>query len=149
MNVRKSLKVLLYCCAGLAALLLAGVLAVTIALNRVPEYQTEIKDWVHRQTGYNIRFARVAPAFHWYGPGLYFAQLELRSKDDRRVLARAASGRIAVDLSQLFRGGKLFGKNGTRCAEHRDHALRAGSFRIGLRDRTRRRGFLHCDADAG
>ena len=108
MNVRKSLKVLLYCCAGLAALLLAGVLAVTIALNRVPEYQTEIKDWVHRQTGYNIRFARVAPAFHWYGPGLYFAQLELRSKDDRRVLARAASGRIAVDLSQLFRGGKLF-----------------------------------------
>jgi hypothetical protein len=63
---------------------------------------------VHRQTGYNIRFARVAPAFHWYGPGLYFTQLELRSKDDRRVLARAASGRIAVDFSQLFRGGKLF-----------------------------------------
>src|SRR6202050_375021 len=106
--MRKSLKVLLYCCAGLAALLLIGVLAITIALNRVPEYQAEIKDWVHRQTGYNIRFARVAPAFHWYGPGLYFTQLELRSKDDRRVLARAASGRIAVDLSQLFRGGKLF-----------------------------------------
>jgi uncharacterized protein (TIGR02099 family) len=108
MNVRKPFKVLLYCCAGLAALLLIGVLAIPIALNRVPKYQAEIKDWVHRQTGYNIRFARVAPAFHWYGPGLYFAQLELRSKDDRRVLARAASGRIAVDLSQLFRGGKLF-----------------------------------------
>jgi uncharacterized protein (TIGR02099 family) len=106
--MRKSLRVLLYCCAGLAALLLIAVLAITIALNRVPEYQAEIKDWVHRQTGYNIRFARVAPAFHWYGPGLYFSQLELRSKDDRRVLARAASGRIAVDLSQLFRGGKLF-----------------------------------------
>jgi uncharacterized protein (TIGR02099 family) len=108
MNVRKTVKVLLYCCAGLAALLLLAVLAITIALNRVPEYQAEIKDWVHRQTGYNIRFARVAPAFHWYGPGLYFSQLELRSKDDRRVLARAASGRIAVDFSQLFRGGKMF-----------------------------------------
>jgi uncharacterized protein (TIGR02099 family) len=106
--VRKPLKVLLYCCAGLAALLLIVVLAITMALNRVPAYQAEIKDWVHRQTGYNIRFARIVPAFHWYGPGLYFTQLELRSKDDRRVLARAASGRIALDFSQLFRGGKVF-----------------------------------------
>jgi uncharacterized protein (TIGR02099 family) len=110
MNVRKTGKVLLYCCAGLVALMLLLVVAVTIALDRVPEYQAEIKDWVHRQTGYYIRFAHVAPAFHWYGPELYFDQIELRSQDDRRVLARAASGRIAIDLSQLFRAGKLFGE---------------------------------------
>jgi uncharacterized protein (TIGR02099 family) len=110
MSVRKAGKILLYALAGLVVLMLLGALAVKLALDRVPEYQAELKDWVHHRTGYYIRFAHVTPAFHWYGPGLYFDQLELRSKDDRRVLARAASGRIAADLSQLFRGGKLFGE---------------------------------------
>lgn len=107
MSVRKTGKILLYSFAGLVILMLLGVLALKLALDRVPRYQAEIKGWVHRQTGYYVRFAHVAPAFHWYGPGLYFDQLELRSKDDRRVLARAAAGRIAADLSQLFRGGKI------------------------------------------
>ena len=72
-----------------------------------PHYQAEIKEWVHAQTGYHIAFAHVSPAFRWYGPELYFEQLELRSKDDQRVLARAAGGRIAADIWQLIRSGKL------------------------------------------
>jgi uncharacterized protein (TIGR02099 family) len=39
---------------------------------------------------------------------LYFDRLELRSKDDQRVLARAAGGRIGADIWQLLRNGKLF-----------------------------------------
>ena len=62
---------------------------------------------MHAQTGYHIAFAGVSPAFRWYGPELYFDRLELRSKDDQRVLARAAGGRVAADIWQLLRSGKL------------------------------------------
>jgi uncharacterized protein (TIGR02099 family) len=84
------------------------MLFVKLALDRVPAYQEEIKAWVHTQTGLHIRFAHVAPSLRWYGPELYFDRLELRSKDDERVLARAAGGRIGLDVWQLLRSGKLF-----------------------------------------
>src|ERR1700676_443526 len=107
MSVRKVGKILLYGFAGLVGLLLLLMLAVKLALDRVPAYQAEIKEWVHAQTGYHIRFAGVSPSFRWYGPELHFDQLELRSKDDRRVLARAAGGRVVVDIRQLLSSGKL------------------------------------------
>src|SRR5271168_3867488 len=107
MSVRKIGKILLYCCAGLLGLALLLMLAVKLALDRAPAYQAEIKEWVHAQTGYHIRFASVSPSFRWYGPELHFERLELRSKDDRRVLARAAGGRVAADIWQLIRSGKL------------------------------------------
>ena len=84
------------------------MLGIKLALDRAPRYQAEIKEWVHRQSGYHIAFAHVSPAFRWYGPELYFDRLELRSKDDQRVLARAAGGRIGADIWQLLRSGKLF-----------------------------------------
>jgi uncharacterized protein (TIGR02099 family) len=105
--VRKIVKILLYCFAGLLGLMLLLMLAVKIALDRAPAYQAEIKEWVHAQTGYHIRFARVSPSFRWYGPELHFDQLELRSKDDARVLAHAAGGRVAADVWQLISSGKL------------------------------------------
>jgi len=107
MGIAKAGKILLYCIAGLVCLVLLMLLALKVALDRAPHYQAEIKEWVHAQTGYHIGFAHVAPAFRWYGPELYFDQLELRSKDDQRVLARAAGGRIAADVWQLIRSGKL------------------------------------------
>ncbi|HMD72556.1 MAG TPA: YhdP family protein [Steroidobacteraceae bacterium] len=107
MRLRKFGKILLYCAAGLLILALALMLGVKLALDRVPEYQEELKAWVHQQTGLHIRFAHVAPSFRWSGPELYFDELELRSKDDARVLARAAGGRIGTDLWQLVRSGKL------------------------------------------
>jgi uncharacterized protein (TIGR02099 family) len=107
MSVRKVAKILLYCIAGLLCLVLLLMLGVKLALDRAPAYQAEIKEWVHTQTGYHIRFARVSPAFRRYGPELHFDQLELRSKDDRRVLARAAGGRVAADIWQLISSGKL------------------------------------------
>ncbi len=60
-----------------------------------------------RKPAIHIAFAHVSPAFRWYGPELYFERLELRSKDDQRVLARAAGGRVAADIWQLLRSGKL------------------------------------------
>jgi uncharacterized protein (TIGR02099 family) len=107
MSVRKFGKVLLYCFAGVLGLLLLLMLAVKLALDRAPEYQAQIKDWVHAQTGYHIGFAGVSPSFRWYGPELHFDRLELRSKDDRRVLARAAGARVAADIWQLISSGKL------------------------------------------
>jgi uncharacterized protein (TIGR02099 family) len=92
---------------GLLLLVLLAMLGVKLALDRAPRYQAEIKEWLHAQTGYHIAFAHVSPALRWYGPELYFDRLELRSKDDQRVLARAAGGRVAADVWQLIRNGKL------------------------------------------
>jgi len=107
MSVRKLGKILLYGLAGVLAALLLLMLAVKIALDRAPAYQAEIKEWVHSQTGYHIAFARVSPSFRWYGPELHFERMELRSKDDARVLARAGGGRVAADIWQLLSSGKL------------------------------------------
>ena len=108
MNTRKVGKVLLYVLAGFLCFLLLALLLTKLALDRVPEYQDEIKAWVHRETGLNIAFAHVAPTLRWYGPELLFDRLELRSGDDRRVLARAASGRIGADMRQFLRSGNVF-----------------------------------------
>ncbi len=108
MALRKVGKILLYCCAGILGIFLLLMLAVKLALDRAPRYQAEIKEWVHDRLGYTIAFAHVSPAFRWYGPELYFDQMELRSKDGRNVLARAAGGRIGADLWQLVQSGKLF-----------------------------------------
>ena len=85
------------------------MLAVKIALDRVPAYQEEIKALgaSRDRLAHRLR-ARVAPTLRWYGPELYFDQLELRSKDGRRVLAHASGGRIGADVWQLIRSGKLF-----------------------------------------
>src|SRR5450631_2706969 len=107
MPIRKLAKIIGFSFGGLLILVLLCMLAVKLALDRAPRYQAEIKEWLHAQTGYHIAFAHVSPAFRWYGPELYFDRLELRSKDDQRVLARAAGGRVAADIWQLIRTGKL------------------------------------------
>ena len=107
MTIRKLGKVLAFVFGGFLLLVLLAMLAVKIALDRAPHYQAEIKEWVHAQTGFHIAFEHVSPAFRWYGPELYFQRLELRSKDDQRVLARAAGGRVAMDIWQLISSGKL------------------------------------------
>src|ERR1700733_5596191 len=106
-SVRKIGKILLYGFAGVLGVLLLLMLALKIALDRAPAYEAEIKQWVHEQTGYHIGFATVSPSFRWYGPELHFERLELRSKDDQRVLARAAGARVAADIWQLMSSGKL------------------------------------------
>jgi len=107
MRATKIAKILLYCLAGFAGVVLLLLLGVKLALDRVPHYQAEIKSWVFAQTGYHIGFAHVSPALRWYGPELYFDGLELRSKDDQRVLMRAGGGRVALDVWQLLRAGRL------------------------------------------
>jgi uncharacterized protein (TIGR02099 family) len=107
MHVRRLGKFLLYGVLGLIGFVLLGMLTLKLALDRVPAYQDNIKAWVHSQTGLHIRFDHVAPSLRRYGPELYFDHLELRSKDDQRVLARAAGGRIGLDVWQLLRSGKF------------------------------------------
>jgi uncharacterized protein (TIGR02099 family) len=108
MSLRKIGKVLLFTAAAFAILIGSLLLGVKLALDRAPRYQAQIKQWVYRQTGYHIAFAAVSPAFRWYGPELTFRRLELRSRDDLRVLARAAGGRVGVDVWQLLQNGRLF-----------------------------------------
>jgi uncharacterized protein (TIGR02099 family) len=108
MILRRTFKILLLIAAGFAALTIVLMLALKLALDRAPQYQAQIKDWVYHRTGYHIAFAHVWPAFRWYGPELYFDELELRSPDGRRVLARAGGGRIGADIWQLLQNGKLF-----------------------------------------
>jgi uncharacterized protein (TIGR02099 family) len=108
MALRKVGKLLLFTAAGLAALIAASLLAVKLALDRAPRYQAQIRQWLYRETGYHIAFTAVFPALRWYGPELYLSHLELRSRDDLRVLARAAGGRVGIDVWQLLQNGKLF-----------------------------------------
>jgi uncharacterized protein (TIGR02099 family) len=108
MSPRRIGKLLLFCAAGLAVLVLALMLGLKLVLDRAPEYQAQIKGWFFRQTGFHVAFAHVSPALRWYGPELSFDRFELRSRDDRRVLARAASGRVGLDAWQFLRSGKLF-----------------------------------------
>ncbi len=108
MNIRKLGKILLYLLAGFIGFVLLTLLLTKLALDRVPHYQDEIKAWVNRQTGLHVAFAHVSPTLRWYGPELLFDHIELRSRDDRRVLARAASGRIGADLRQFLRSGNVF-----------------------------------------
>ncbi|MBS0613408.1 MAG: hypothetical protein JSS24_09590, partial [Proteobacteria bacterium] len=98
---------LLYTGGALLSLALLGVLALQLALNRVPEYQAQIKEWVHQQTGLRIRFNAVTPALRWYGPELQFSALELRSGDDLRGIAAARRGSIAVDVWALIANARL------------------------------------------
>jgi uncharacterized protein (TIGR02099 family) len=108
MLLRKAGKILLCAVAAVMGVSLLLLLAVKLTLDRVPRYQAEIKDWVHERSGYHIAFASVSPTLRWYGPELYFDQLELRSADDRRVLVRAVGGRIGADLWQFFRDGRPY-----------------------------------------
>ena len=107
MRIAKIGKILLYWLAGFVGVVLLLLLSVKLALDRAPRYQAEIKNWIYAQTGYHVGFAHVSPALRWYGPELYFDRLELRSKDDQRVLAHAAGGRVALDVWQLIRSGRL------------------------------------------
>src|SRR5271168_4368230 len=108
MSARKIGRILLFGIAGILVAMLGLMLTVKLALDSAPRNQAEIKQWVHERIGYNIAFAHVWPAFRWYGPELYFDQMELRSPDGRRVLARAGGGRIGADIWQLLQNGKLF-----------------------------------------
>ncbi len=107
MRLRSPGKLLLSLALGLLLLIGLAMLALTLALDRLPRYQAQLKDWVHRQIGFHIAFTDVSPKLRWYGPELYLDHLELRSKDDQRVLARAAGGRVALDLWRLLRSGTL------------------------------------------
>lgn len=106
--MRKFARICLYGAAAVACLLAVLLLLVKLALDRVPQYQEEIKARIFRQTGLHVAFQHVSPSLRWYGPELLFDRIELRSHDDRRVLARAASGRIGADIRQFLHGGRLF-----------------------------------------
>ncbi len=108
MHLRRFAKVLGIGAAIALSLLLVALVATKIALDRVPRYQTEIRAWVFRQTGLHVRFSRVSPALRWYGPELSFRDLELRSADERRVLAKAARGRIGIDVWRVLTSGRWF-----------------------------------------
>ena len=68
MSLRKIAKILLFGIAGVLLLVLTLMLGLKLTLDRAPRYQAEIKEWVHRQSGYHIAFAHGSPAFRWYGP---------------------------------------------------------------------------------
>ena len=98
---------MLYTAAGLVLLLLAAITATKIALDRVPAYRAQIQDWVRTQTGLHLRFSSVSPSLRWYGPELHFEDLELRSADDQRRIARARAGSVALDVWRLIANARL------------------------------------------
>ena len=107
MILRRTFKILLFVAAGCSSCCCCAMLALKLALDRAPQYQAQIKDWVYsHRLSHRLRACLAGIPLVW--ARALFRQLELRSQDDRRVLARAAGGRVAADIWQLLQNGKLF-----------------------------------------
>lgn len=121
----------MYAGGAVVLLVLGGIGALKLALDRVPGYQVQIRDWVHQQTGLQVRFSSVTPALRWYGPELEFAALELRSGDDQRSIAVARRGSIAIDVWSLIANARLLAGR-LRLDEPRIAVTRLGPMRFSI-----------------
>ena len=101
--------------AFVAGILLCGVLvgALSIALNRVPEYRMQAQAWIDQHTGLDIEFASLHARWRWYGPELVFDDAIVRTADRKRTLAVARRGGLGFDLwtaisTARLKAGRLF-----------------------------------------
>ncbi len=92
---------------GVVTLILTAAAGLAVLWWRLPEYQQEIKAWVHTQTGFYVRFDSLAPSLRWSGPELFFSKPELRTRDDARVLARARGVRIGFNPWRVLISGRI------------------------------------------
>jgi len=109
MALRKVVKILLYCGAGILGIVVLLMLAIKLALDRAPAISSRDQGLGSRPDRLpHRRLRHVSPAFRWYGPELYFDQLEFGAPRTARECWPARRATYRGDLWQLLQSGKLF-----------------------------------------
>ncbi|HZF16555.1 MAG TPA: YhdP family protein [Steroidobacteraceae bacterium] len=85
--------------------------ALRIALAQVPEYRENIRGWINRATGLEVKFNELKPRWRLYGPEIYFTEAKLEAPLTGAVLVEARAGSVGIDLWHLiFRAELLPGR---------------------------------------
>ncbi len=81
--------------------------AYTMALARLPQQRAAIESLVRAQTGYDLRFGRLAVRLGFYGPEAQFTDVEMWRPGGERRLLQAAELVVRFETWRLLRSGSL------------------------------------------
>ena len=90
-----------------AVLVVAGLIAFSVALSRVAERRVEVQEWISERAKLSVEFSALNARFRLYGPELAFSDVTVRTPDRTRVLATARGGSIAFDFWNSIRSRRL------------------------------------------
>ncbi len=81
--------------------------AYTVALARLPQQRAAIESLVRAQTGYDVRFGRIAVRLGFYGPEAHFTDVQMWRPGSARRLLRASDLVVRFETWRLLRSGSL------------------------------------------
>ncbi|MEZ5459328.1 MAG: DUF3971 domain-containing protein [Steroidobacteraceae bacterium] len=90
-----------------AALLLALLAAYSAALARLPQQRSAIESFLRTQTGFELRFERLAVQLGLYGPEAHFGDVTLWRVGSERQLLQAPELVVRFETWRLLRSGTL------------------------------------------
>lgn len=91
----------------LLAVIAATIGTYTIALARLPQQRAAIESLIRAQTGYDLRFDRVAVRLGFYGPEAQFTDVQMWRPGSERRLLRASELVVRFETWRLLRTGSL------------------------------------------
>lgn len=106
-HVKKLVKILAYSTAGTVILLAVVVGLFRLFLQRLPEYQDELKAWASAAIGMEVEFSGMDARWGLGGPELYFFDAELIRRQDATRLLVAEEVSIGVAVLRLLRDRTL------------------------------------------
>lgn len=93
--------------ASAAALALALLAAYSAALARLPQQRSAIESFLREQTGFELRFERLAVQLGLYGPEAHFGDVTLWRAGSERQLLQAPELVVRFETWRLLRTGTL------------------------------------------
>ena len=106
-HLGKLVKILAYSTAATVILLAVMVGLFRLFLQRLPEYQDELKAWASAAIGMEVEFSGMDARWGLQGPELYFFDAELIRRQDATRLLVAEEVSISVALLRLLRDRTL------------------------------------------
>jgi uncharacterized protein (TIGR02099 family) len=104
---RKAWKWILGLGGVLVLLLLVTAVLVGMAIDRVPEYRSQLQSEISQRTGLAIEFGRIEARWRLYGPELILERPVIRTRDSDLMLLNAKRARLGLDLWESLRAWKL------------------------------------------
>jgi hypothetical protein len=81
--------------------------AYTVALARLPQQRAVIESLIRAQTGYDLRFRRLAVRLGFYGPEAHFTDVQMWRPGSERRLLQATELIVRFETWRLLRSGSL------------------------------------------
>lgn len=78
-----------------------------LALEQVPDYRTQIQDWVSERSGLDLTFTGLDARWRIYGPELVFENAVVSTPEGGRTLVRAREGSVGFDIWGSLATGRL------------------------------------------